>query len=151
MKDIGITVNEILILWLIFERKAKIWFTARPKHNVLPVRVQNSDSGLFRSISDEHQFIKNKYYNEKSEPYEKHWSNWEPYISMIPSEYTLPIFWSQSEINLLPVKCQFDVGNELKLIKSKFEIVENLLNEFNPKAIIDYESFIWAYATGKWS
>ena len=69
---------------------------------------------------------------------------------MIPSEYTLPIFWSQAEINLLPVKCQFDVRNELKLIKSKFEIVENLLNEFNPKAIIDYESFIWAYATGKW-
>ena len=64
--------------------------------------------------------------------------------------YSLPIFWSESEINLLPVKCQFDVRNELKEIKSKFKIVENLLNEFNPKAIIDYESFIWAYATGKW-
>ena len=68
---------------------------------------------------------------------------------MIPSGYTLPIFWTQEEINLLPVKCQFDVQRELQIIKSKFEIVKKLLDEFNPKAKIDYESFIWAYATGK--
>ena len=93
-------------------------------------------------LSRQHQYLKRK-------PYRKHWSNWEPYISMIPAEYSLPIFWSEPEINLLPVKCQFDVRNELQQIKSKYKIVENLLSEFNPKSIIDYESFIWAYATGK--
>ena len=68
----------------------------------------------------------------------------------IIKSYSLPLFWSEEQISLLPSKCRFDIETEIENLKKCFHQCQLLLKLFaSSDYSIDYDSYLWAYATVK--
>ena len=111
-----ITAQELLIVWLILGKG----------HNNV---ISSKKTGLVK-------------FSPLPERNNKH-SKWKFYIDVLPKKYTLPLFWEDRHLELLPLYCQKSVLEEKsKISKIVGKINKNLSNE------ISLQDYYWAYGTG---
>ena len=112
-----ITAQELLVVWLIIG-------------NEKPISTSNGKfSGIIFCISLLERRNKN--------------SRWKFYIDVLPKTYTLPLFWEDRQLKLLPPYCQKCVAEEkTKISKIVEKINKNLASE------ISLQDYYWAYGTG---
>lgn len=75
-------------------------------------------------------------------------SEWHPYLEVLPKSFSMPVMWSDDELQHLPGWILSKVKDQKHIISKSFEKLKNLLMEtcadFGDKFMFD--GFLWAWA-----
>ena len=76
-------------------------------------------------------------------------SKWKAYLDILPSSYTLPIYWPTKTVHNLPDYCISQITDEKKKINKIIDKINTVLNTFE-MTLPSERDYYWAYSTGNY-